>query len=133
MYPVKGKTWWASIDTLTHSLQISQIEQSDQFSYQPEWFFLNFLVFSFWLNVVKRSWNKMLNSWRKQKLSTNIKLNQQHCNLIWKSTFSSGLVTSSELLPRLLYFAFFILFLEMWHFSDKMSLKLSLKMSLKFW
>ena len=73
-------------------------------------FFL-FLGIFFWLNIVKRSSYKMLNSWRKQKLSTSMKLNQQHCNLIWKLSFFSHLVTSSKLPPltTLLHFSHFVL------------------------
>ena len=46
-----------------------------------------FLVIFFWLNVVKLSLNRILNSWWKEKLSTNMKLNQKHCILIWKLTW----------------------------------------------
>ena len=65
----------------------------------------------FWLNVVKRSSNKILNSWKKEKLSTSMKLNQQHCILILKLISKFYLlfpysVTSSNLPPlTIVYFA----------------------------
>lgn len=78
--------------------------------------FSGFFGIFFRLTVLKCIQNEILNSWEKEKLSTKIKLNQQYCILQF-DYFSE--VTLLSLLALLS----FILFLEMYHFSGKMSLR----------
>ena len=60
---------------------------------------------------LKHSSNEILNSWKKEKLSSSMKLNQQHCILIWKLTseirsfFSVWSLRQSY--PHWLYFTIF--------------------------
>ena len=76
----------------------------------------------YWLNVVKRSSNGKLNSWMKEKFSTSMKFNPEHYISIWKLTSKIHRFFPVWSLPQSyhhwLYFTFFILLLEMHHFSD---------------
>ena len=87
--------------------------QSDLFS--------GYFVYFFWLNVVKCFSNEILNSWRKERLFTSIKLNEQYEKWLRKLTFFSRFAHFLKVTP--LTILLFILLLEMCHFSSKMSLK----------
>ena len=80
--------------------------QSDAFS--------RFFVFFFWLNVVKRSSNEILNSWRNEKLSTSMKLDREYYILMLKINFeNSPLFPGLVIASKLLYFT--ILFYTLLH------------------
>ena len=104
----KTNLWLPGATDISKYPKLSKV--TDFRSSQNDLFSGFFFRIFFWLNAVKCSLNETLNSCRKEKLSTRMKLNQKHCILIWKLTlkihFFPGLVTSSKLAPWL-YFTFF--------------------------
>ena len=68
--------------------QLFQTEQNNQFLWWSEWFprFSVFFGVFLWLNFLKRSSKEILSFCSNEKLSIIMKVNQQYCILIWKST-----------------------------------------------